>query len=416
MSEEQMATPRDAHDADLAAEPLTPMEARLAGQDALRRAGVATGEVMASRRQKVEVETKRLSDEVTEAARRRAIAARQKAASVLLADGAIPIPAQGSTAGQQVERRLPAPLAIRRLLVPLDGSPYAERALPYAAALASATGAGVTLAHIRVPSAPIQAPHPSRFIADHMRDRPEVDISDFATYLNWIGEWLTPCVPEVAIRQVDAASAKAGLIDLEEHQEIDVVVVASHARQGAERLILGSVADDLVRQGFAPALVIPPLAESPEESIPLIKRVLVPLDGSELAEQALGPVIGWLGNDPPSELAPRVVTLLVVAGTQTGLRHAERYAQDVRTLLVPLLPSVRVTARAVIGSAPGAIVDAADRGLMEPTGEVEPSDLIAMATHGRGGFGRWLYGSVASYVLSHAHVPVLLTHPISAEG
>lgn len=123
-----------------------------------------------------------------------------------------------------------------------------------------------------------------------------------------------------------------------------------------------------------------------------------------------GPLLGWLGGELPSELAPRHVMLLTVAATPWALRHAEQYVQTVREVLTPALPGVEVTAHVRLSAAAEEIVTAADVGLVSPTGATVRPDLIIMGTHVRSGLGRWLYGSVAGYVLPRVHVPVLLTH------
>jgi nucleotide-binding universal stress UspA family protein len=74
---------------------------------------------------------------------------------------------------------------------------------------------------------------------------------------------------------------------------------------------------------------------------------------------------------------------------------------------------VRIWKRVLLGSAPGAIVAVADLGVQarhSPDLVSGPFDLVAMATHGRGGLGRLLYGSVARYVLPRLAVRVLLLH------
>jgi nucleotide-binding universal stress UspA family protein len=286
-------------------------------------------------------------------------------------------------------------VAIRRLLVPLDGSTYAERALPFAAALASATGAGITVASVRTPQ---------------LRERLDVDHSDLPTYLHWVRHWLLPYVDDVNVALVDAPSPLDGLLGFERRGEVDLTVTATHARRGAERLFLGSVVDGLVRAGHTPVLAVPPPVEPPVGRIPLMSRVIVPLDGSELAEQALGPMLGWLGGPVPSELAPCEVVLLAVEGAALAARDAERYLRGVRERLVPRLRAA-VGTRVVQGAPAAMIVAAADDGLIGPTGERMATGLVVMATHGRGGVERWLYGSVAQYVLTHVHIPVLLVHP-----
>jgi nucleotide-binding universal stress UspA family protein len=73
---------------------------------------------------------------------------------------------------------------------------------------------------------------------------------------------------------------------------------------------------------------------------------------------------------------------------------------------------VRVQAEVLVSSsASEALVDAVEQNIFGRTFLSEPTDLVMMATHGRGGLERWLFGSVAAYVLPRVHVPVLLVHP-----
>ncbi|HEX9057064.1 MAG TPA: universal stress protein [Ktedonobacterales bacterium] len=393
------------------------VEDRLAEKDALRRAAEAWGEVMVERRRRVEVDAKRISDEVSRQARERQILAAEESPGPAPDEHGWPsLESPSREPVERPQRRLPAPLNIQRLLVPLDGTTYSERALPYAAALAAATGASVTLAHVRTPTPSRAAGHLDSLIRGFIADRPDVTITDFPTYLHWTREWMLQYVPNVSIQQIDALAPLKGLLDLERQTNSDLVIIASHARQGPERMMLGSVADGLVRDGSLPVLVIPPLAEPPTKSMPLIARVLVPLDGSELAETALGPVLGWLGGEAPSEFAPHELMLLTVVESQAAMLHGERYVRSIRDLLAPSLRAVEVHAHVRLGSAPGTIVSVTSEGLLGITGEQVRPDLIIMATHGRGGLGRWLYGSVASYVLQRVAVPVLLTHPSHIAG
>jgi nucleotide-binding universal stress UspA family protein len=218
-------------------------------------------------------------------------------------------------------------------------------------------------------------------------------------------------ISDVDIEQIDAPTALAGLTALHQRRKIDVTVIASHTRQGAGRLIVGSVADGLVREHAALVLVVPPLADIAKDSMPLLTRVLVPLDGSGLAERALAPVLGWLGAKLPSELAPRHLMLLTVASAPWVLEHALHYLQTLREVLTSALPSVEITAHVRLGAAAEEIVAAADGALISRAGTSMRPDLVIMGTHGRGGLGRWLYGSVAGHVLPRTRVPVLLTHP-----
>jgi nucleotide-binding universal stress UspA family protein len=216
--------------------------------------------------------------------------------------------------------------------------------------------------------------------------------------------------PDVDVVQLDAATVVHGLLAEEATERMSLMVIATHARQGTGRLILGNVADEMVRRGRLPVMVIPPLADAPMLAVPHVTRVLVPLDGSSMAEQALRPILGWLGASPPSELAPRDLMLLAVAEDPTVLQQAEVYLERVANAVEPCVPSVEVSTHAAVGEPSRAIVSATDIGMVRSYGDWVVADLIVMATHGRGGVARYLYGSVASYVVPRVRVPVLLVH------
>jgi nucleotide-binding universal stress UspA family protein len=307
-------------------------------------------------------------------------------------------------------------MPIRRVLLPLDGTPYAERAIPYAAALASVTGAQMVLAHVHTPHAAADVVARGDPQADRAAHDDATRVWDVPTYLAWVRASLRVYVPEVQIAQVDAPTVTGGLLDLARTDGCDVVVMASHARQGAGRLILGSAADELVRQGRCPVLVVPPHAPTATTAFPRIIRVLVPLDGSVRAEQALAPVLAWLGATPPSELAPRDLVLLAVTDEEVGLEPAQRYVDQQRERLAPRLPSVAVTALSTVGFAGGVIVELGAVTEPDARDTLPRCDLIVMATHGRSGLARYLYGSVATYVVAHATVPVLLVHATDASS
>jgi nucleotide-binding universal stress UspA family protein len=381
MGEDDTSAPQQSQPDESPAGDLFATPAHLAEEDALHRAADAWAAVMAERSRTIDVAGHHVSA------------------------------GQTATAPDQEIRRLPTPVSIGRVLVPLDGAAYAERALPYAAALLSTAGTGITLAHVSAHTAPYTVAHLTSMIRGGNHGRPANTATDMPAYLGALRTWMLQYVPDVDIEQINAPTALAGLVALQRQRRITITVLASHTRQGAERLILGSLADDLVREGASLTLVVPPLVTIPVDSMPLLTRLLVPLDGSVAAEQALGPVIGWLRDNAVSELAPRHVMLLTVATTTEALRPAEQYVQRVREVVAPVIPGVEISAHARFGAPATEIAAAATGGLVSPAGASARPDLIIMATHGRGGVGRWLYGSVASQVLPRAVVPVLLTHP-----
>jgi nucleotide-binding universal stress UspA family protein len=194
--------------------------------------------------------------------------------------------------------------------------------------------------------------------------------------------------------------------------QVDLIVISTHGRSGLARLSLGSVTDSLIRHTTIPVLVVkPPTSYLNPQVIKAFSRIVVPLDGSMLAEQILPRVVEL------AKLEEAEITLLNVL-----LPHS--YSQ--KEIVDPSLPwwekdiaraqaylfriaggirrgGVAVTTDIVIGeNVATAISDFASR---------ERADLIAIATHGRGGLARMLRGSVATAVMQSAKVSMLVLKP-----
>lgn len=329
-------------------------------------------------------------------------------------------PGQGSGGTNEhwdEHRAFPGSFGFTRMLVPLDGTFYAERALPFATRLARLTRAGLTLGHVSSPPLPAPAQMARRVAEDLVGHDHEPRMADAETYLNAQRVVQAFHAPDVGAQTIEDVDTVFGLRQLAERSRADVIVLATHARQGLERQVLGSTVDGLVERSHLPLLIIPPQATVPSEA-PSFEHVLVPLDGSSVAEYALSLLLALLQAaarpTAAAEEAPQWhVTLFTVIENRTLKAESEAYLGEVeRRLTAAGLPQdVRISKRVLLGSAPGALVAVADHGRHSPDVASAPFDLVVMATHGRGGLGAWLYGSVARYVLPRVCVPVLLVHP-----
>jgi nucleotide-binding universal stress UspA family protein len=210
-----------------------------------------------------------------------------------------------------------------------------------------------------------------------------------------------------AVRLGDPATV---LLGLEADEAAQLVVMGTHGRSGLDRWVRGSVAEAVLCRGRAPVLLVRP-TDDPARAARLGRgavRLLVPLDGSALAVGALheaarivapggGEIVlatvvplrdgGRPPEAPPAGVTPRTVAQWHLEAAAVGLRGR----------------GLRATAVVLTAEDPAAaIVDLAT---------LEEVDLVVMATHGRGGLGRWLYGSVADAVSRTARTPVLLVRP-----
>ena len=296
------------------------------------------------------------------------------------------------------------------ILVPLDGSAFGEQAVPVALSIARRAGATVQLTHIHMAG---QSP----FVDGPALADASLDAQARATeraYLAQLAEQVAPA-HDVRVESLllDGPVADT-LIDHAHAAGVDLIVMSTHGRGALGRLWLGSVAAALVGRAPAPVLLVrPPKTYAQPAQEPAFRHILIPLDGSRLAERAIEPalVIGALTQarytllqaldplvvehtHPPyaAGLDPRLLTEIQASATA----YLERVAARLRAR------SLEVQTTLVIGPPALAIREYA---------HAHAVDLIAMATHGHGGVSRLLLGSVTDAVLHTANVPILLCQP-----
>jgi nucleotide-binding universal stress UspA family protein len=298
----------------------------------------------------------------------------------------------------------------RKILVPLDGSSFGEYALPLALAIARRAAAPLELVHVYTPVGPNAFRTPGSSLPE---ERAQAYLEQLATSLS--ERW------EVTIGvTVLAGPAANTLHDHAIDTGADLVVMTTHGRGMLARAWLGGVADTLVRRLPMPVL----LARPHEEALDLLEgvhelafeHVLVPLDGSPLAEEALAPATA-LGELMGAEFTlvqaiEPVMLTYAPAAQASGVdeRFLEQWRAEAAAYLEGVAGPMRdrgliVRTRVIYGPPAVAIIDYARE---------HAADLIAMCTHGRGGIARMLLGSVADKVVRGAGAPVLIKRP-SAE-
>lgn len=295
----------------------------------------------------------------------------------------------------------------RTILVPLDGSPLAEQALPLARALAHASEARVIL--LRAVQPPLVPSAEAAYAGE-----PERSLREAEAYLGRVVERLHERgIVETAAFPGDPAEA---VVQEARLRKADLVVMATHARSGLDRFVHGSVAGAVLARSSVPVLLVRAAEAYHRAPTPERRTLLVPLDGSPFSEEAL-PVAA----EAAQELQAEIVLMQCIAPPE----HA-RVAEDGR--IVSYLDQQVETLRAQgwdylhgigawlaerygvarprldvrVGTPAEAIVEAAD-----DHGAV----LVVMATHGRTGLARLLVGSVTDAVLHRGTTPLLLVRP-----
>jgi nucleotide-binding universal stress UspA family protein len=176
-------------------------------------------------------------------------------------------------------------------------------------------------------------------------------------------------------------------------ENVGMVVMATHGRGGVERLLQGSVADEVLRTSTRPTLLVRPADHAGPSRTVALRQVLVPLDGSPLAEAALAPA---------TRLMSAETTLLLVRvephASPDQIIAAGAYLDDVQRKLPA---GVQAKTYVLTGTAIDALLDVAQR---------EAVDLIVMTSHGRGGLRRFVLGSTTDQIVRSGR-PVLVVPP-----
>jgi len=311
---------------------------------------------------------------------------------------------------------------IRCILVPLDGSAFGEQALAYAVPIARAAGARLHLIHVHRPAAleTLGGLSPAETERDTMVLRAE------GRYLDRVAESISEAAGgRVTASLIEGRVAEA-LQSTGEAEGVDLIVLATHGYGGLDRAWLGSTADRLIRSAVSPVLAVRPRNDragheqaGPSAAFPF-RRVLVPLDGSQLAERILGPAteLARLGGSSlrllrvisPRMLLDEVASVAGLPDTRNGIGHladvARDYLEGIASRLGPdpaTGPYRGVTVEYEVIENP--------RPAIAITDATEPGDLVALSTHGRVGLPRLLLGSIADKVLRSAPCPILIMRP-----
>jgi len=279
-------------------------------------------------------------------------------------------------------------VAPQHILVPLDGSQFAEHSLPAAEALSAAFNSQVTLLSV-------------------MRDPQELRNGGGKrqAYLDKVSMMLSEkgIKSETAIR---FGSVSAAINELVSEAGVDMVVISTHGRSGVFRWLLGSVANGIIQLVTCPVLVVHP-REGITPPVPKFRKLLVTLDGSEYAER----VLPYVKSSTQFESVVLLLSVPVIPEAERfgavveeieELRaQAEDEACEYLGEIASTLEEMGIKTEVIVtGSRPAQtiITVAREQGV----------DVIMMATHGRGGVDRLYMGSVADRVIHHTNIPVFL--------
>lgn len=310
----------------------------------------------------------------------------------------------------------------KRIVVPLDGSELAEQILPYVRVLATALQAKIQLVRV-YENMPDELADPAHGLdvdqlATSFREREQGAMGGVVAALSDLGV-------EVVSSAHEGDPAHNIVVEAEAQPDT-LIAMSTHGRTGLGRWFLGSVTDKVLHATNEPLLIVRSDENGAAGAVGKLETVIVPLDGSPLAEQTLTHVVPLARSlslkvllvraNPSAEEVHRYMEPHPIGGGATVYSGPfEEFSREADARAMGYLHDVRqkivrqrvfsTEERLLRGHAASVIIDLAHQ---------TPNCLIAMSTHGRSGVGRWVLGSVADRVIRHCGRPVLVTR--SAPG
>jgi nucleotide-binding universal stress UspA family protein len=308
----------------------------------------------------------------------------------------------------------------KRILVPLDGSKLAEQVLPYVRVMAKTFQVPIILLKAfdlihPPPTDPSHAVYMDRLF-NYYRSDAEDYLGHAKSSLSGLGVPIYIAAPEgdAAVRIIAEAEKEPGTL----------IAMATHGRSGIPRMVMGSVTNRVLHAATDPMLIVRASSEEDFAGQADLKTIIVPVDGSPLAEQVLlhaahlaqilGLGVTLFRVTPPMEKYQGAMGVsrideasgfqfdtyegLIKEADELALAYLDGLEKELYDLGV-----VSVTKRVVRGQVDDAIVNLARQ---------MSGNLVVMTTHGRSGIGRWVLGSVADGVVRRSGNPVFVIRPV----
>lgn len=295
----------------------------------------------------------------------------------------------------------------KKIIVPLDGSEISECALSPAHQIAISEHAQLVLLSVpQLQHAFVQERGGLGFLLPHQSL--ELSRKELTNYLEDIcqSDRLGDVSRQAMVLDGDSATV---IVDTAVSEKADLIVMSTHGRSGFTRWVMGSVAEKVLRGAQCPVLVV--RHEKP------IKRLLITVDGSELAEEAVEPGFKLAEHFNSEVTLLNVIEMPIDVGGALAERsrlisgyseehrkllrqHSEKYLES----LVKNRPPINLDVQCAVVES-----NLVAEGILNFAANKE-TDLIVMTTHGYTGLKRWAYGSVTEKVIHDAKCGLFIVH------
>ncbi|GCE22656.1 universal stress protein [Dictyobacter kobayashii] len=307
---------------------------------------------------------------------------------------------------------------LQHILVPVDGSACAEQALPVAARIARSTGATMTI--VRILAQPREYPYTLMDGSISMEECYDEEVREAENYLENIV--YSKLLRGIVIQTELLSGLPHKLLPSLAHMKhIDLIVMCSRAATGFKRLVLGSIAQELIRSSSVPLLI---LRDGCIDTAISEKQfsVLVALDGTDNAEQALLPAaqlsaalsvphvgkLHMLHIVKPRHAGQKLADETNQRAIEESRIHLNKLKDSIQQKMSGALP-LEVTSSVVLDiDIPRTIIQTAEQGLATPNNPYAGYDAIAVVTHGNHGISYWFGEHVSEHMLGETRLPLLV--------
>jgi len=334
-----------------------------------------------------------------------------------------------------------------RILVPLDGSPLAERAIPHAEQFARIFGSTIVLLQVLDPTSFHENPNPVDPLNWQIR-KAEADI-----YLNGIAARIRE---NLHINTVEAGSSEESqiriqyairegktaenIVNFAHTENIDLLIICTHGSGGLSRWNISSVTQKVINLIYLPVLIIRAYHHPETENVRIFyRRILLPIDSSRRAECALSagialargetamgfpPEVNNLSVDPSSPGAPSSHSRLLLAAVikPPELPIPFPYPLEIQQLSDQLMDVTRLAVTNYMNEMKARLSvecetcvvenNSVSSAIQEMASQGDDIDLVVLCAHGYTGHANWPYGSVARYYMEHGTKPVLVIQDV----
>jgi nucleotide-binding universal stress UspA family protein len=294
----------------------------------------------------------------------------------------------------------------KKILVPLDGSAVAEQVLPYVRTLAG--GLKIPAVLMGVVDIAELASHMSAEKPPYLDTMIEDSVRRSGEYLKGVAQTF----PHASVSfSVEKGRAEEVIIAKAAADKETLITMATHGRSGINRWLLGSVAEKVLRGSANPLLLVRAKAEAKTEGEVTLKSIVVPLDGSEVAESVLPTVL---------EIAKKLNMEIVLFRACNVPYSVFGGVRDHFGIVDQLLGAIKGEARDYLekkteelkkqgaNKVSYVLEQGTSADQIISLGRKTPDNLIAMCTHGWSGVKGWVLGGITETVVRHSGDPVLV--------